>query len=84
MKSSKKSLVIKRSINVAGRKTSVTVEDEFWEALREIAKSRGENLSELIYGINADRKFPNLSSAIRVFVVGYYRDQYFARFKSAA
>jgi predicted DNA-binding ribbon-helix-helix protein len=78
------SLVTKRSIVIAGRKTSVSVEDAFWESLREIAKGRGESLSELITIINADRKFPNLSSAIRVFVVGYFRDQYIARFKSAA
>jgi predicted DNA-binding ribbon-helix-helix protein len=79
-----KSLVTKRSINVARRKTSVSVEDAFWDSLREIAKERGESLSELIDSINADRKFSNLSSAIRLFVVGYYRDQYLARFKSAA
>jgi len=79
-----KSLVTKRSINVARRKTSVSVEDAFWDSLREIAKERGESLSQLVDSINADRKFSNLSSAIRVFVIGYYRDQYLARFKSAA
>ena len=84
MKNSKKSLILKRSIVVAGRKTSVSVEDGFWEALREIAKECSASLPELITSINADRKFPNLSSAIRVFVVGYYRDQYIARFKRAA
>jgi predicted DNA-binding ribbon-helix-helix protein len=78
------SLVIKRSVLVAGRKTSVSLEDAFWDALREIAKVRGESLSELVGSINADRQFANLSSAIRLFVLGFYRDQYLARFKSAA
>jgi predicted DNA-binding ribbon-helix-helix protein len=84
MKSSKKSLVIKRSIVVGRRKTSVSVEDAFWNSLQEIAKERRENLSELVNRINADRKFANLSSAIRVFVICYYRDQYTERFKRAA
>jgi predicted DNA-binding ribbon-helix-helix protein len=84
MKRSMKSLIIKRSIVIAGRKTSVSVEDAFWNSLREIANQRGGSLSELIDSINADRKFSNLSSAIRVFVIGYYRDQYTARFKRAA
>jgi predicted DNA-binding ribbon-helix-helix protein len=84
MKRSMKSLVIKRSIVIAGRKTSVSLEDAFWKSLREIANERGGSLSELIDSINADRKFSNLSSAIRVFVIGYYRDQYIARFKRAA
>jgi predicted DNA-binding ribbon-helix-helix protein len=84
MKRSMKSLVIKRSIVIAGHKTSVSLEDAFWKSLREIANERGGSLSELIDSINADRKFSNLSSAIRVFVIGYYRDQYIARFKRAA
>ena len=79
-----KSVITKRSLVVAGRKTSVSVEDGFWEALREIAQERGKSLPELVTSINAGRKFPNLSSAIRVFVVGYYRDQCLARFKIAA
>jgi predicted DNA-binding ribbon-helix-helix protein len=70
-----KSLVIKRSIMIAGRRTSVSLEDAFWRGLREIAAGRGETLSKLIGGINADRQFNNLSSAIRLFVLGFYRDQ---------
>ena len=84
MERSMKSLIVKRSIKIAGRHTSVSVEDAFWNALREIAYKREQNLSELIYSINADRNHANLSSAIRVFVVGYYREQCLPRFKSAA
>ena len=71
-----KSLVIKRSIVIAGRKTSVGLEDAFWNGLKEIAKWRDETLSNLISSINADRQHANLSSAIRLYVLDFYRDQY--------
>ncbi len=70
-----KSSVIKRSIVVAGHKTSVSLEDAFWKALKEIAGSRGATLSELVAGIDRDRQHGNLSSAIRLFVLGIYREQ---------
>jgi predicted DNA-binding ribbon-helix-helix protein len=78
------SLIIKRPIKIAGRKTSVSLEDAFWEALREIANRRGETLSKLVGSINTDRNFSNLSSAIRLFVVGYYRDQVIAKKRRSA
>ena len=68
--------LIKRSIAIAGRDTSITLEDEFWNGLREIANSRGETVSHLIASINAGRKSTNLSSAIRLFVLGFYRSHY--------
>jgi predicted DNA-binding ribbon-helix-helix protein len=71
-----KSAIVKRSVVLDGRKTSVSVEDDFWHALREIAVSRGERLSHLIARIDTERTFANLSSAIRLFVLGCYRDQY--------
>jgi len=70
-----KSLITKRSIGIAGHRTSVSLEDAFWGGLREIAKGRGETLTELVGSIDAERKFSNLSSAIRLFVLGFYRDQ---------
>jgi predicted DNA-binding ribbon-helix-helix protein len=70
-----KSAVIKRSIVIAGRKTSVSLEDAFWKGLREIAAARDMTPSELIATINSDRQHVNLSSAIRQFVLGVYRDQ---------
>jgi len=69
-----KSPVIKHSIVVAGRRTAVSLEDAFWEGLREIAKERNETLKGLVTRINADRQMFNLSSAIRVFVLDYYRN----------
>lgn len=70
-----RSLISKRSIVIAGHKTSVSLEDEFWSALKEIATDRDLTLSELVGAINADRQHGNLSSAIRLFVLGTYRDQ---------
>jgi predicted DNA-binding ribbon-helix-helix protein len=71
-----KSSVIKRSVVTAGHKTSVNLEDAFWNCLREIAKERGQTLSALIGSIDTDRQLGNLSSAIRLFVLGcFYRDQ---------
>ena len=68
-----KSLVVKRSILLAGRKTSVSLEDEFWNALKKIANDRYVTLSELVSGIDKQRQHGNLSSALRLFVLEYYR-----------
>ena len=70
-----KSRVFKRSLVIAGRKTSICVEDDFWSSLREIAKARHQTLSHLVRSINAERQHANLSSAVRLFVLGFYRDQ---------
>ena len=70
-----KSSVIKRSIVIAGHKTSVSLEDAFWKGLREIAAERDQTLSRLVMAIDSDRQHSNLSSAIRLFVLGFYRDQ---------
>ena len=74
-----KSLVIRRPIIIAGRMTGVTVEDAFWNSLKEIAEQRHESLAHLIDSIDAERKHANLSSAIRLYVLGFYRDQYQGR-----
>ena len=70
-----KSSVIKRSIIIANHKTSVSLEDKFWDSLKEIAVERGMTLGALVAAIDADRGHANLSSAIRLFVLGVYRDQ---------
>ena len=70
-----KSLITKHSTTIAGRKTSVSLERVFWDSLREIAKQRNETLEGLVNKINADRQLFNLSSAIRVFVLDYYRNR---------
>jgi predicted DNA-binding ribbon-helix-helix protein len=74
-----KSPVIKRSIVIAGHKTSVSIEDAFWTALKEIAQARRQSVAELIGAIDGARQTGNhtgnLSSAIRVFVLDYYRNK---------
>ncbi|MGU3493777.1 ribbon-helix-helix domain-containing protein [Xanthobacteraceae bacterium A53D] len=68
-----KSPVVKRSIVIAGHKTSVSLEDAFWDALKEIAGQRRLTLSDLVATIDSGRNQGNLSSAIRLFVLDYYR-----------
>ena len=70
-----KSSILKRSVVIAGHKTSISLEDAFWECLRRIANERGQTVSALIGRIDTDRERANLSSAIRLFVLGFYRDQ---------
>ncbi|HEX2216417.1 MAG TPA: ribbon-helix-helix domain-containing protein [Xanthobacteraceae bacterium] len=70
-----KSPVIKRSIVIAGHKTSVSLEDAFWAGLKEIATARGMTLSELVASIDTGRQHGNLSSAIRLFVLDHYRSR---------
>ena len=68
-----KSPVIKRSIVIAGHKTSVSLEDAFWKGLKEIALSRVVTLSDLVAAIDSERQLGNLSSAIRLFVLDHYK-----------
>ena len=68
-----KSPVIKRSIVIAGHKTSVSLEDAFWRGLKEIASERNVTLSDLVAMIDTERRHGNLSSAIRLFVLDHYR-----------
>jgi predicted DNA-binding ribbon-helix-helix protein len=70
-----KSPVVKRSIVIAGHKTSVSLEDAFWKGLKEIAGGRDMTLSDLVATIDTDRQHGNLSSAIRLFVLDHYRAQ---------
>jgi predicted DNA-binding ribbon-helix-helix protein len=68
-----KSAVVRRSIILAGHNTSVSLEDPFWEGLKEIAKTQRKTLSDLVDGIDTNREHANLSSAIRMFVLNYYQ-----------
>lgn len=69
-----KSQVVKRSIVIAGHKTSVSLEDAFWDVLKEVATRRRTTLSDLVAEIDARRDHGNLSSAIRLFVLEAVRD----------
>ena len=68
-----KTAVIKRSIFINGRKTSVSLENEFWAGLHEIAKSRKTTAAKLVGEIDRQRTTVNLSSAIRIYVYNYFR-----------
>ena len=70
-----KSPVVKRSIVIGGHKTSVSLENEFWTSLKDIAKSRHSTLSGLVAVIDNRRLGGNLSSAVRLFVLDYFRMQ---------
>lgn len=72
-----KSPVVKRSIVVAGHKTSVSLEEAFWNGMKEISTARGLTLSELVAEIDQARRHGNLSSAIRLFVLDYFRSRAF-------
>jgi predicted DNA-binding ribbon-helix-helix protein len=70
-----KSSIIKRSVVVGGHKTSITLEEEFWSGLKEIAQAKGASLAQTLTEIDTTRQQKNLSSAIRLFVLGHIRDQ---------
>lgn len=64
---------VKRSVMIAGHRTSVSLEAPFWDALRDIAAARGCSVAALIGEVDAGRDGQNLSSAIRVFVLEAFR-----------
>jgi predicted DNA-binding ribbon-helix-helix protein len=70
-----KSPVVKRSIVIAGHKTSVSLEDAFWKGLKEIALGRDLTLSQMVAAIDSERAQGNLSSALRLFVLDHFRAQ---------
>jgi predicted DNA-binding ribbon-helix-helix protein len=71
-----KSSVVKRSVVIVGRKTSVSLEDPFWDHLKSIARAQRMTLSELVASINGARKQSNLSSAIRLFVLEHFQNEH--------
>lgn len=66
--------VRKRSVMIAGHPTSVTLEEPFWDALKELAAGEGLSVNALIERIDATRT-GNLSSALRVHVLAAFRSQ---------
>ena len=61
--------MLKRSMTIAGHRTSIALEPEFWDALEQLAISRGLSVANLIAVIVRERQTPNLSSALRVAVL---------------
>lgn len=67
-----KSAIVKRSIILSGHKTSISLEDAFWDGLKDIADARKVSVASLVHDIDASRGENNLSSAVRQFVLGRY------------
>jgi predicted DNA-binding ribbon-helix-helix protein len=70
-----KSPVVKRSVIVSGHKTSVSLEEAFWDSVKDISRGRGVTVSDLIGSIDANRQQGNLSSAIRLFVLDHFKSR---------
>ena len=68
-----KTTVSRYSIFIGGHKTGVSLEEPFWDGFREIARLHGMTLSEIVGWIDGHREHRNLSSAIRVYVVNFFR-----------
>lgn len=66
---------MKRTVSVRGHKTSITLEDGFWNSLREIAKHGGMPLGRLIAVVNEMPERGNLSSTLRLFVLAFYKER---------
>ena len=65
--------ILKRSVTLLGHQTSISLEEPFWQALREIATERGITTAALLNSIASKRVEGNLSSALRVFVLEHFR-----------
>ncbi|MHB8884068.1 MAG: ribbon-helix-helix domain-containing protein [Methylovirgula sp.] len=61
--------ICKRSLAIAGHRTSISLEEAFWQGLRQVAQHRNQSVAALVTEIDASRGEANLSSAIRVFVL---------------
>ena len=67
---------VKRSLTLRGHRTSVSLEDEFWRAFREIAEETGKAINVLAAEVDADRGVDSgLASAIRLYVLRHYRQR---------
>jgi predicted DNA-binding ribbon-helix-helix protein len=67
-----KSPILKRSMKIDDHKTSVSLEDEFWTAPKQIAAEQNISVVKLVVKIDGERQHTNLSSALRLFVLDYY------------
>ncbi|WP_210179659.1 ribbon-helix-helix domain-containing protein [Bosea sp. PAMC 26642] len=63
----------KRSLAIAGHRTSVSLEDPFWDALKQIAAADGRTMAALVAEVDSRRGATNLSSALRLHVLEHYR-----------
>ncbi len=66
---------VKRSLTIAGHRTSISLEEPFWQALQQVAREKRKPLASLIFQIDAQRNKTNLSSAIRVYLLEHFRER---------
>uniref|UniRef100_A0A2A4YPJ4 Aryl-sulfate sulfotransferase n=1 Tax=OCS116 cluster bacterium TaxID=2030921 RepID=A0A2A4YPJ4_9PROT len=66
----------KHSFNISGHQTSITLEGEFWQALKSIASANNQSLAQIIINIDNKRQDENLSSAVRVYILEYYQNRH--------
>jgi predicted DNA-binding ribbon-helix-helix protein len=71
--------IVKHSLAIAGHRTSISLEEAFWEGLKNIASQRSLSISALVAEIDAERGDSNLSSALRVFVLKSFREDWAGR-----
>jgi predicted DNA-binding ribbon-helix-helix protein len=64
---------VKRSFSIRGHRTSISLEAAFWDALREAAQREGISLAALVARIDEGRGSAGLSSAVRIWILGYFR-----------
>lgn len=65
----------KRSLSIAGHRTSIALEPEFWTALEAMAAERAQSMAGLIRSIDENRQTDNLSSAVRLAVLRWYQEK---------
>ena len=65
--------IVKRSVVIAGHRTSISLEEPFWDALKAIAVERGLSMNALVAAVDESRARSNLSSALRLLVLDHYR-----------
>ena len=70
-----RSPIVKRSVVIAGHKTSISLEEPFWICVRDIARAQDLTVQQIVAKIDSERKQGNLSSAVRLFVLEHYRSR---------
>lgn len=66
--------LVSRNVTISGRRTSLRLEGEAWEALGEICRREGKSIHELCTHVEQNRKVPNRTSAVRAYIISYYRE----------
>jgi len=67
-------LIVKKSVNISGHRTSISIEEQFWEMLREISNHYNKSINSMVLDIDKNRDInTNLSSAIRLFILNHLK-----------